>query len=114
MCVSLPLSRCWVDVVGQEGFSYAEGTLAYDTIGMGGLKVNSQYFGAVTDVSSNFDSDRISGCLGLGFSSIATSGKPTFFENLIMQEKIEAPFFSVHLARGKASGSKVRGVLSFI
>ncbi|KAG1904194.1 acid protease [Suillus fuscotomentosus] len=89
------------------GFSYAEGTLAYDTIGMGGLKVNSQYFGAVTDVSSNFDSDRISGCLGLGFSSIATSGKPTFFENLIMQEKIEAPFFSVHLTRGKASGSKI-------
>ncbi|KAG2338669.1 acid protease [Suillus weaverae] len=90
-----------------HGFSYAEGTLAYDTVSMGGLKVNSQYFGAVTDVSSNFNDNPISGCLGLGFSSIATSGKSTFFENLIMQEKIEAPFFSVHLTRGKASGSKI-------
>ncbi|KAG1746213.1 acid protease [Suillus lakei] len=89
------------------GSSYAKGTLAYDTIGMGGLKVNNQYFGAVTDVSSNFNADPISGCLGLGFSSIATSGKPTFFENLIMQGKVEAPFFSVHLTRGKASGSKI-------
>jgi cathepsin D len=80
---------------------------------MGGLKVNNQYFGAVTDVSSNFNTDPISGCLGLGFSSIATSGKPTFFENLIMQEKVKAPFFSVHLTRGKASGSKVRCALAF-
>ncbi|KAG1809396.1 aspartic peptidase domain-containing protein [Suillus subaureus] len=93
--------------VNYDGISYAEGTLAYDTIGMGGLKVNNQYFGAVTDVSSNFNTDPISGCLGLSFSSIATSGKPTFFENLIMQEKVEAPFFSVHLTRGKASGSKI-------
>ncbi|KAG1767037.1 acid protease [Suillus placidus] len=93
--------------VNHEGFSYAEGTLVYDTISMGGLKVNSQYFGAVTDVSSNFNDNPISGCLGLGFSSIAMSGKPTFFENLIMQEKVEAPFFSVHLTRGKASGSKI-------
>ncbi|KAG2079177.1 acid protease [Suillus decipiens] len=89
------------------GFSYAEGTLAYDTIGMGGLKVNDQYFGAVTDASSNFNTNPISGSLGLGFSSIATSGKPTFFENLIMQGKVEAPFFSVHLTRGKARGSKI-------
>ncbi|KAG2153789.1 acid protease [Suillus bovinus] len=90
-----------------DGISYVEGTLAYDTIGMGSLKVNDQYFGAVTDVSRNFNADMISGCLGLGFSSIATSGKPTFFENLIMQEKIEAPFFSVHLTRGKTRGSKI-------
>jgi hypothetical protein len=81
---------------------------------MGGLKVNNQYFGAVTDVSSNFNTDPISGCLGLGFSSIAISGKPTFFENLIMQEKVKAPFFSVHLTRGKAIGSKVRCALAFI
>ncbi|KAG2747390.1 acid protease [Suillus brevipes Sb2] len=90
-----------------EGFSHAAGTLAYDTISMGGLKVHNQYFGAVTDVPSNFNADPISGYLGLGFSSIATSQKPTFFENLIIQERIEAPFFSVYLTRGKASGSKI-------
>jgi hypothetical protein len=81
---------------------------------MGGLKVPSQYFGAITDVSNNFNADPISGYLGLSFSSIATSRKPTFFENLIMQEKVEAPFFSVHLTRGKASGSKVRCALTFL
>ncbi|KAG2150906.1 aspartic peptidase domain-containing protein [Suillus clintonianus] len=92
---------------GQDGTGYAEGTLAYDTISMGGLKVNNQYFGAVTDVSSNFNVVPISGRLGLSFSSIAMSGKPTFFENLIMQERVEAPFFSLHLTRGRASGSEI-------
>lgn len=113
-CVSLLLSQCLLDVAGQEGFSHAAGTLAYDTISMGGLKVHNQYFGAVTDVPSNFNADPISGYLGLGFSSIATSQKPTFFENLIIQERIEAPFFSVYLTRGKASGSKVRCATTFI
>ncbi|KAG2356450.1 aspartic peptidase domain-containing protein [Suillus spraguei] len=83
------------------------GTLAHDTISIGSLEIDQQYFGAVTHVSSDFNDDPISGLIGLGFSSIATSGKPTFFENLIMQEKVSAPFFSVYLTRGKASGSMV-------
>jgi cathepsin D len=58
-------------------------------------------------VSSDFNDDPISGLIGLGFSSIAVSGEPTFFENLIMQNKVSAPFFSVYLTRGKASGSTV-------
>ncbi|KAG1723611.1 acid protease [Suillus paluster] len=89
------------------GMGHVQGTLAYDTITVGGLKVNKQYFGAVTQVSSDFNDDPISGLLGLGFSSIAMSGKPTFFENMIIQKKVCAPFFSVHLTRGKASGSKI-------
>ncbi|KAG0701338.1 acid protease [Suillus ampliporus] len=89
------------------GVGDVQGTLAYDTISLGGLKVNKQYFGAVTHVSSDFNDDPISGLLGLGFSSIATSGKPTFFENLIIQRKVAVPFFSVHLTRGKASGSEI-------
>jgi cathepsin D len=58
-------------------------------------------------VSSDFNDDPISGLIGLGFSSIAASGEPTFFENLIVQDKVSAPFFSVYLTRGKASGSMV-------
>lgn len=83
------------------------GTLAHDTISIGSLEIDQQYFGAVTHVSSDFNDDPISGLIGLGFSSIATSGKPTFFENLIMQEKVSAPLFSVYLTRGKASGSMI-------
>lgn len=83
------------------------GTLAHDTISIGSLEIDKQYFGAVTHVSSDFNDDPISGLIGLGFSSIATSGEPTFFENLIMQDKVSAPFFSVYLTRGKASGSMI-------
>ncbi|KAG1904185.1 acid protease [Suillus fuscotomentosus] len=83
------------------------GTLAHDTIGVGSLKIDKQYFGAVTHVSSDFNDDPISGLIGLSFSSIAASGEPTFFENLIMQDKVSAPFFSVYLTRGKANGSTI-------
>ena len=44
---------------------------------------------------------------GMAFSSISSSGKPTYFENLISNKAVAAPYFGVHLARRQASGSQV-------
>lgn len=41
----------------------------------------------------------------MAFSSVATSGEPTFFENLIKNNKVAAPLFSLHLTRRKSVGS---------
>ena len=43
----------------------------------------------------------------MAFSTIASSGKPTFFENLLTANKVAAPIFSVHLARHQATGSEL-------
>ncbi|KAG1746214.1 acid protease [Suillus lakei] len=83
-----------------NGSGNVGGTLAYDTISIGGLEIDEA-------ILCDFNDDPISGLIGLGFSSIATSGEPTFFENLIMQEKVSAPFFSVYLTRGKTNGSTI-------
>ncbi|KAH8119288.1 acid protease [Phellopilus nigrolimitatus] len=48
-----------------------------------------------------------SGILGLAFGTIATSGEPTVFENLMTSGEVKAPFFSVHLARNARTGSEV-------
>jgi hypothetical protein len=108
------ISGAGLIVTGRQGSGNVGGTLAHDKISIGSLEIDKQYFGAVTHVSSDFNDDPISGLIGLAFSSIATSGEPTFFENLIMQDKVSAPFFSVYLTRRKASGSMVCCALALI
>ena len=44
----------------------------------------------------------------MAFGTIAQSGSPTFFENLMAQKKVAAGIFSVHLTRGREQGSEVR------
>lgn len=58
-------------------------------------------------VSDEFGSEPNDGLMGMGFGTIASSKKPTFFENLLLTHAIETPIFSVHLERGKEDGSQV-------
>ena len=44
---------------------------------------------------------------GMAFSSVASSGKSTYFENLIRQGSVKVPIFSFHLARHQEYGSQV-------
>ena len=71
-----------------------------------GLEVSDQFFGAVSAVS-DFNGLPNDGLIGLAFGTIAQSGKPTFFESLIKNNKLQAPMFSVHLSRHQESGSSV-------
>jgi Eukaryotic aspartyl protease len=90
-----------------QGSGDAYGTLASDVVSVGGLSVQEQVFGAVTQTSDDFSGFPNDGILGMAFSTIATSKQPTFFETLIADRKLAAPLFSVHLARNQATGSEV-------
>ncbi|KAJ6005631.1 aspergillopepsin A-like aspartic endopeptidase [Penicillium sp. IBT 35674x] len=76
--------------------SYAYGTLAKDTVSIGGAVVEDQVFGLPTKVSSAFVSDTNSnGLVGLSFSSINSfdpGPQKTFFDNVAPD--LELPVFT--------------------
>ncbi|KAF7980778.1 hypothetical protein HWV62_36837 [Athelia sp. TMB] len=89
------------------GEGQVSGTLATDVVSIGSLAISSQYFGAVSQESDDFNDSPNDGLIGMAFGTIASSKKPTFFENLIAQKKVAAPLFSVHLTRNQVTGSEV-------
>ena len=89
-----------------QGSGQADGDLAQDVVSMQGLTVLNQSFVAVSSESSDFIDEPTDGLIGMGFSSISFSKKPTFFENLIQSRTIAKPEFSLHLARNR-DGSEV-------
>ncbi|KAJ5636430.1 aspergillopepsin A-like aspartic endopeptidase [Penicillium longicatenatum] len=76
--------------------SYASGSLAKDTVSIGGAEVKNQVFGLPTKVSSSFISDTYSnGMVGLSFSSINSfdpGPQKTFFDNIAPD--LELPVFT--------------------
>ncbi|KAG8943285.1 hypothetical protein FRC04_002965 [Tulasnella sp. 424] len=91
----------------QYGTGEVSGVLAQDRVAVGSLVVNDQYFGAVNQESDDFADSPNDGLIGMAFSTIATSGQPTFFENLLKSNKLAAPIFSIHLTRHRSSGSSL-------
>ncbi|KAJ6593840.1 aspartic peptidase domain-containing protein [Mycena capillaripes] len=89
------------------GSGDVSGVLMQDTVSIAGLEIPDHFFGAVSAVSDDFNGLPNDGLLGLAFSSIAQSGKPTFFETLIAKGMLPAPMFSVHLSRNQADGSEI-------
>ncbi|KAH7919356.1 acid protease [Leucogyrophana mollusca] len=89
------------------GVGEVRGTLAHDTVTVGSLPATSQYFGAVSQVSDDFNDTPSDGLIGLAFGSIASSRHPTFFETLMTQRRVAAPLFSIFLARKEAHGSEI-------
>ncbi|KAG8983794.1 hypothetical protein FRB90_005765, partial [Tulasnella sp. 427] len=71
----------------QYGTGQVSGVLAQDRVSVGTLVVDNQYFGAVDQESDDFNDEPNDGLIGMAFSSVATSGQPTFFENLIKLNK---------------------------
>lgn len=94
-----------------QGSGAVSATLATDVVSIHELTITDQSFGAVTSESDDFDFYPNSGLIGLAFSSIAASGRPTFFERLIRDKQLAAPIFSVHLTRGQEEGSEVRLII---
>ncbi|KAH7910588.1 acid protease [Hygrophoropsis aurantiaca] len=89
------------------GSGQVSGTLARDTVSVGSLTATTQYFGAVNQVSDDFNETPSDGLVGLAFGSIASSGRPTFFETLMSQGSVAAPLFSVFLERKQMHGSEI-------
>lgn len=82
--------------------------LANDVVSLAGLTYGNQTFGLADTVSNDFDGYPNSGIMGLAFGTIAVSGSPTVFENLMSTRQVLAPFFSVHMGRGGSPGSEAR------
>ena len=71
----------------QYGSGSASGDDFIDAINVAGLTVADQGFISLTQ-TTGFNTSQSDGLLGMGFSSIASSGFTTFFENLIAQGKV--------------------------
>ena len=83
------------------------GVLGTDAVTLAGLTFPNQTIGCARTVSDDFNGLPISGIMGAAYSTIAASGQPTVFENLMSSGQVLAPFFSVHMTRGAKTGSEV-------
>ena len=75
--------------VVQYGSGYIEGDDYTDSISVAGLTATDQGLISLTQ-ASGFNTSASDGLLGMGFTSIAASGFTTFFENLMIQQKVGA------------------------
>ena len=85
----------------EYGSGTVSGVLAQENVNIAGTSVIGQYFGAVNQESEDFFGNPNSGVLGMAFGSIATSGKPTYFENLMNNKAVNNPLFGFHLAQDR-------------
>ncbi|WRT69985.1 uncharacterized protein IL334_006978 [Kwoniella shivajii] len=91
----------------QYGSGSVSGNLAQENVMIANTMVQGQYFGAVNSESSDFQGNPNSGVMGMAFSSISSSGKPTYFENLISNKAVSSPLFGFHMTRRQAQGSQL-------
>lgn len=81
------------------GTGNTEGYLAQDVVSVGGLAVRNQTFALANQTSSIFATSGSDGIMGLGFQSIASSGAPTWFENLARSGSLANNVFAFYLQR---------------
>jgi cathepsin D len=62
------------------GSGRAAGALGQDTVTMGGFQVTGQVFGMATQVSNSFLTGNLSGLMGLGFESLASTGATPWWQ----------------------------------
>ncbi|GFO41556.1 cathepsin d [Plakobranchus ocellatus] len=86
------------------------GYLGQDTVTVAGITVQNQTFAEATFHSDDFVKTVPDGILGLGFQSISQAGEVPVFDNMVRQQVVPAPVFSVYLNRNESGG--VGGVLT--
>ncbi|KAF8587887.1 acid protease [Ramaria rubella] len=81
------------------GSGAADGTLGTDVVQMAGFQVPSQTFAVCDIVSDGLLNNPVSGLLGLGFQSIASSKASPLWETLVKGGTWTQPLFSFFLTR---------------
>jgi hypothetical protein len=76
---------------------------------IGGYTVPKQIFALANASAPVIEALPSDGLMGMGFSTIATMGAPTFFENLITLGSLPMPAFSFYLQRARDLTSKSSG-----
>ncbi|KAG2039952.1 aspartic peptidase domain-containing protein [Suillus americanus] len=83
----------------QYGSGAAAGYVAQDTVQMAGFSVSSQGFAVVEEVSQNLLTSPVSGLLGLGWQSLASSGQMPLWQTLASSNSWDSALFAVQLTR---------------
>ncbi|KAK7466332.1 hypothetical protein VKT23_005058 [Stygiomarasmius scandens] len=81
------------------GSGAAAGQLAQDTIQMAGFSVEQQTFAVCDQISSGLLTSPVSGLLGLGFQSIASSDATPFWQTLVENGAWDEPLMTFQLTR---------------
>jgi len=81
----------------QYGTGSMDGYLSQDSVGVSVLNVQNQVFGEATSLADFFAGQPMDGILGLAYPSIATDSVTPVFDNMISQQLVSKPIFSVFL-----------------
>ncbi|KAL1924588.1 uncharacterized protein VTP21DRAFT_4242 [Calcarisporiella thermophila] len=97
-----PLNKKW-SMAYVDG-SYVSGYQACDNVNIGGLVVKNQRMGLAISTSEDFKEDVIDGMVGLSFQSVSRMQSPPLFHNMIAQNLLSKPIFSVWLGKRSEGG----------
>ncbi|KAI0084915.1 aspartic peptidase domain-containing protein [Irpex rosettiformis] len=83
----------------QYGSGAVAGTLAQDSVSMGGFQVNPQTFLVVNQASKGLLDKETSGIMGLAYQALASTRAVPFWEALTSANQLNSPEFSFFLTR---------------
>ncbi|GBE80488.1 Aspartic protease [Sparassis crispa] len=83
----------------QYGSGTVQGTLAQDTVSMGGFTVKSQTFLLANQVTSQLLSGNVSGIIGLAFEALASTQATPFWQALVSDGQLASGEMSFWLTR---------------
>uniref|UniRef100_A0A8C5NYM1 Cathepsin E n=1 Tax=Jaculus jaculus TaxID=51337 RepID=A0A8C5NYM1_JACJA len=90
----------------QYGTGSLTGIIGQDQVSVEGLTVSGQQFGeSVKEPGQTFVNAEFDGILGLGYPSLAAGGVTPVFDNMMAQNLLEFPVFSVYMSRDPEGGS---------
>ncbi|XP_047561716.1 cathepsin E isoform X3 [Lutra lutra] len=90
----------------QYGTGSLSGILGADQVNVEGLVVVDQQFGeSVTEPGQTFVNAEFDGILGLGYPSLAVGGVTPVFDNMMAQNLVDIPMFSVYMSSDPEGGA---------
>ncbi|MEE6493558.1 hypothetical protein FKM82_016885 [Ascaphus truei] len=96
----------------QYGTGSLSGIIGTDQVTVQGITVQGQQFGeSVSEPGSTFVDAAFDGILGLAYPALAVGGSTPVFDNMMTQNLVELPMFSVYMSRDPRSS--VGGELIF-
>ncbi|KAL4828916.1 hypothetical protein H8958_018470 [Nasalis larvatus] len=90
----------------QYGTGSLSGITGVDQVSVEGLTVVGQQFGeSVTEPGQTFVDAEFDGILGLGYPSLAVGGVTPVFDNMMAQNLVDLPMFSVYMSSNPEGGA---------
>lgn len=92
----------------QYGTGSLTGIIGADQVSVEGLTVEGQQFGeSVKEPGQTFVNAEFDGILGLGYPSLAVGGVTPVFDNMMAQNLVDLPMFSVYMSSAPQGGSEL-------